>query len=99
MRKMNSFRGMWNTTLLTCIMEGSKGEDGDFPGCPVVRILSFHCCGLGSIPGQENEILKATEHGQKKKERKKRKQQGKKLRFFRSTGKPNKLFGQPSTKK
>ena len=96
---MNSFRGMWNTTLLTCIMEGSKREDGEFPGGLVVRILSFHCCDLSSIPDQENEILKATEHGQKKKERMKRKQQGKKLGFFHSTGKPNKLFGQPNTKK
>ena len=29
---------------------------GEFFGDLVVRIWSFHCCGPGSIPGQETEI-------------------------------------------
>ena len=40
----------------------------EFPGGPVVRTWCFHCCGLGSMPGQGTEILQATWHGQKKKE-------------------------------
>ena len=30
---------------------------------PWVRIRCFHCCGLGSVPGQETEIPQATRHG------------------------------------
>ena len=32
----------------------------------MVRILRFHCRGLGSIPGQGTEILQAAQRGQKK---------------------------------
>ena len=28
----------------------------EFPGSLVVRILSFHCCGMGLIPGWGTEI-------------------------------------------
>ena len=38
--------------------------------CPVslmVRILGFHCQGLGSVPGQGTDILQAMWNGQKKK--------------------------------
>ena len=31
------------------------------PGYPVVRNLHFHCCGLGSIPGQGAQILQAAQ--------------------------------------
>ena len=30
-----------------------------FPGGLVVRILGFHCCGPGSIPGRGTEILQS----------------------------------------
>ena len=30
---------------------------------PWVRIRCFHCCGSGSVPGQETEIPQATRHG------------------------------------
>ena len=40
----------------------------------MVRILGFHCRGLGSIPGGGTEILQATGHSQKKKKKKGRKQ-------------------------
>ena len=33
----------------------------------MVRILGFHCQGLGSVPGQGTEILQAMWNGQKKK--------------------------------
>ena len=36
----------------------------------MATILGFHCHGPGSIPGQGTEILKATQHGQKKKKKK-----------------------------
>ena len=39
----------------------------EFPGGLVVRILGFHCHGLGSIPSQRTEILQAMRRGQKKK--------------------------------
>ena len=42
-----------------------KQPNGEFPGGLVVRIPGFHCCGLGSIPGQGTEILQAA-CGQKK---------------------------------
>ena len=31
----------------------------EFPGCLMVRILSFHCCDLGSVPGQGTKIPQA----------------------------------------
>ena len=37
----------------------------EYPGCPVVRFPSFHCFGLGSIPGSGTKILQATQCGQK----------------------------------
>ena len=33
---------------------------GESPGCLVVRIPAFHCCGPGSIPGGRTEILQGT---------------------------------------
>ena len=39
----------------------------EFPGSPVVRIWCFHCCGLGSIPGQGTKISKAMQCSQRKK--------------------------------
>ena len=45
---------------------------GEFPGGPVVRTLSFHCHGLGSIPGQETKVLQDLQCRQKKEEEKKR---------------------------
>ena len=47
--------GMEGSSLL--IKNRSSGGGGWFPGGLVVRILSFHCCGLGSIPGRGTEIL------------------------------------------
>ena len=38
----------------------------EFPGGPVVRTWHFHCCGLGSIPGQGTKILQAVQCCQKK---------------------------------
>ena len=43
----------------------------EFPGGLVVRILGFHCRGLGSVPGWGTEIPQATQHSQKKKRKKK----------------------------
>ena len=37
----------------------------EFPGGLVVRILGFHCCSLGSVPGERTEILQAMWHSQK----------------------------------
>ena len=34
----------------------------------MVKIPGFHCYGMGSIHGQETEILRTAGHGQKKKE-------------------------------
>ena len=39
----------------------------------MVRVLGFHCCGPGSVPGQGTEILQAAQHSQKKKKKKKKK--------------------------
>ena len=39
----------------------------EFPGGLMVRILSFHCCDLGSVPGQGTKIPQAMQHGQKRK--------------------------------
>ena len=46
---------------------------GEFSGGLVVKILHFHCCDPGSIPGQETEILyqAAACHSQKRKEERK----------------------------
>ena len=41
----------------------------EFPGCPMVRTPSFHCLGLGLIPGWET-ILEAEGWGHKKKKKK-----------------------------
>ena len=38
----------------------------EFPGSPVVRTWSFHCQGLGSVPGQGTKILQAMWHGKNK---------------------------------
>ena len=37
----------------------------DFPGSPVVKILPFHCRGIGFISGWGTKILNATWNGQK----------------------------------
>ena len=39
-------------------------QNREFPGGQVVRTVSFHCHGPGSIPGQGTEILQAMWHGQ-----------------------------------
>ena len=31
----------------------------EYPGGPVVRTQGFHCCGLGSIPGQGTKTSQA----------------------------------------
>ena len=41
----------------------------EFPGGLVVRILGFHCYGLGSVTGQGTEIPQAAQRGKKKKKR------------------------------
>ena len=46
---------------------------GGFLSGLVVRILGFLCCGPGSIPAREAEILQAMRHGQKKNLKKKKK--------------------------
>ena len=38
----------------------------EFSGCPGVRTLSFHCRGLGSIPGGETKIPQASQSSQNK---------------------------------
>ena len=38
-----------------------------FPGCLVLRIQCFHCCGPGSVSGWGTEIPQDTWHGQNKK--------------------------------
>ena len=35
----------------------------------MVRTWRFHCCGLGSVPGQGTKIPQATQHGQKKRKK------------------------------
>ena len=44
----------------------NKNACGEFPGGLVVRILGFHCRGLGSVPGRGTEILQAIQQGRKK---------------------------------
>ena len=41
------------------------GRIQDFPGCPVVKTLHFHCRGYSSIPGQGTKIPYVAWHGQK----------------------------------
>ena len=60
-------------------------ETGEFSGGLEVRILGFHCHGLGSIPGWGSEVPQTTRHSQKKKEKRER-ETGKKKRE-RETGK------------
>ena len=43
----------------------------NFPGCPVVKTLGFHCRGAGSIPGQGTKIPHTID--KKKKDLKKKK--------------------------
>ena len=50
----------------------AKSETGrEFPGSPVIRILCYHCHGLGSIRGQGIKIPQTVQYGQKKKKKKK----------------------------
>ena len=42
---------------------------GEFPGGLVVRILGFHCRGLGSASDWRTEILQAMKYGGKKKKK------------------------------
>ena len=44
-----------------------KTKVREFAGGLMIRILGFHCCGLGSVPGQGTEILQAPQRGQKTK--------------------------------
>ena len=44
-----------------------KKISGEFPGYLAVRILGFHCYGLGLISGQETEIPQAAWHSLKEK--------------------------------
>ena len=44
---------------------------GEFPGGPVVGTWSFHYRGLDSVSGRGTKIPQATEHGKKKKNKKK----------------------------
>ena len=37
----------------------SRKKNQEFPGCLKTRILGFHCCGPGSIPGQWTETPQA----------------------------------------
>ena len=36
----------------------------------MVSISGFHCCDLGSVPGQGTEVSQATQQNQKKKKKK-----------------------------
>ena len=42
----------------------------ELPGDPVVRIGHFHCCGIGSVSGQELRSCKLQDMTQKKKKKK-----------------------------
>ena len=44
-----------------------RKKSGEFPGELVVRILSFHCHGPGSVPGGGTEPVQSSWCGQKKK--------------------------------
>ena len=58
--------------MIVAVIININKNDGEFPGSLVVRIQGFHCCGLGSIPGQGTEILQAAQHGEKKRKKEKR---------------------------
>ena len=58
-----------------------KGSEWDFPGGPVVRTLCFHCRGPRFDPWVGAKILPATQHGQKRK-KKKRKFKASESKFF-----------------
>ena len=49
------------------MMEHCKKLDRDFPGGLMVKILTFQCRGIGSIPGQGTKTLHAMREGQKTK--------------------------------
>ena len=57
-----------NSSLTQTISESRK--EREFPGGLVVRILGFNCCGPGSIPCLETEVLQGAWHSQKKKKKK-----------------------------
>ena len=61
----------------------------EFPGDLVVRILGFHCRGLGSVLAQGTEILQAVWCGQKKKKRERIK---KKKRMYGNKGRLEHYF-------
>ena len=42
-----------------------KKHANEFPGSPVVRLLTFTAKGLGSVLGQGTEIPQVTQHRQK----------------------------------
>ena len=44
-----------------------RKKSGEFPGELVVRILSFHCHGPGSVPGGGTEPVQSSWCGKKKK--------------------------------
>ena len=47
------------------IKNSSKiNEFWEFPGSPVVSTWYFHCCGLGSVPGQGTKISQVMQCGQ-----------------------------------
>ena len=41
-----------------------NNEFWEFPGSPVVSTWYFHCCGLGSVPGQGTKISQVMQCGQ-----------------------------------
>ena len=61
-RESQKKRGPWTRHDCSCGFRLYR----EFPGGLVVRIPSFHCCGLGSVSGWGAEILHAAWHGQKK---------------------------------
>ena len=61
-----------NSSLTQTISESRK--EREFPGGLVVRILGFNCCGPGSIPCLETEVLQGAWHSQKKKKKDKNSQ-------------------------
>ena len=58
------------TGLLFRVIEVLKLRE--FPGSPVVRTPSSHCCGPDSVPGQGTKIPRAVQCGQGKKRRRKK---------------------------
>ena len=65
----------------------------DFPGGPVVRIPSCHCCDLGSIPAWGTEILQAAWATKKEKGKK----QGKEWPSLEQRGATECLLSAPSS--